>query len=169
MTDTKLPYPRFPGGPDPDKPIPHDPVHGVDVRACGAIAGAIARTPGDRAAIFARHGIDEARWREVEQTWMLRIAASLLVSDLSLQRAYDDGCAEAMRGGAAPDLALEDYAALVAAIEAGRAPAAALAQAGLSVATWASAHSAWAARIAADPALASEFRRLVAARRSTLQ
>ncbi|WP_437961321.1 hypothetical protein WME76_17900 [Sorangium sp. So ce119] len=93
MADTSPTIPRFPGGPDPTEPVPGTPVHGFDIAACARVAGRLAQRAEPRAATLARAGLDEARWTEIEATWMLRIATALLQNDTSLGEAYDAGFA----------------------------------------------------------------------------
>lgn len=168
MAEAALPFPRLPGGPDPAAPIPREPVGGVDLRTVGLIAGSIAAAPQASAAVLARFGLDAARFREIEATWMLRLAASVLAGEGGLRAEYDAGYAEADAGTEAPELTLEAYAAGLAAIEAGQPPARVMAEAGLSLSAFLRAHQRWTARAAAEPALAAELGRLVAARRAAL-
>ena len=98
-----------------------------------------------RAAVLSRAGLDEARWTSIEQTWMLRIAAGLLEGNTSLHEAYNAAFSEAQQALAAeaPERSFEDYAAIVAAIEAGQEPAVVLARAGLSIGAFTRLQVAW--------------------------
>ena len=169
MTEIQSSFPRLPGGPDPSAPLPTGAIRGIDARTCGYLAGSCALSPKARALLLARHGLDEASFRDVELTWMLRLAASLFGGDLTLRSGYDEGYAQASSEAPARALTLEEYAAVIAAIEAGRPPAGVLAEAQLSLAIWATAQRDWEPRIAADPRLEEELRRLVTQNRSVLE
>lgn len=169
MTEIQPSFPRLPGGPDPSAPFPTGAIRGIDARSCGYLAGSCALAPKARATLLARHGLDEASFRDVELTWMLRLAASLLGGDMTLRAEYDEGYAQASSEAPAPALTLEEYAAVVAGIEAGRSPAVVLAEANLSLASFATTQRDWAPRIAVDPRLEEELRRLVTQSRSVLE
>lgn len=166
MTESRAPFLQLPGGPDPAAPVPRTPVDGFDLRAFAGVAAALTEKREPRAATLARFGLDEMRWLAIEQTWLLRVTTALLQQDASLREEHDRAFADAQAALVnGPPPSLDEYAAVVAAIEDGREPAQAIAAAGLTVAGFAGAHRAWAARIAADKELASSFRALVAARR----
>lgn len=168
MATPRPPIPRLPGGPDPEQPVPRDPVAGVDLAAFARIAAGLAEAPASRAAVLAGAGLDEARWLEVEKTWLLRLAVAGLQGDVALLQEHDAAvlAAQAEIAAGAPPLPLEEYARIVAALEGGRDPSAFLAEAKLSAARFAQSHRAWAARLAADPALAASFRALVQSARA---
>jgi hypothetical protein len=168
MADARPPLPRLPGGPDPDAPIPRDPVGGIDVRTVGLIAGSLAAAPDASAATFARFGLDAGRFRAIEATWMVRLAAEALAGEGSLRADYDAGFAEATASSEAKELSLDAYAASLAAITAGEPVAKVVADAGLTLASWMRNHQRWTARAAADGAVAAELARLAGARRSAL-
>lgn len=81
---------QLPGGPDPSRPVPRDPVDGFDLAACAAVTERLSRADGPRTATLASFGLTEARWTAIESTWLLRIATALLQQDLSLGSAYDE-------------------------------------------------------------------------------
>ncbi|WP_155798253.1 hypothetical protein [Sorangium cellulosum] len=162
MTSSKPPIPRLPGGPDPAQPVPRTPVDGLDLQAYAAVAARLAAAEEPRAAVLASARLDERRWLAIEQTWLLRLATSLLQQDRSLAEEHDAAlraAQEAIVAGRLPTL--EVYAAVVARILSGRDPAAALAEAGLSPAAFACAQRTFGARIAEDPAFAARFRALL--------
>ncbi len=95
VIELKQNAPQLPGGPDPNAPIPTTPVSGVDLRAYATIVGRIAARTRPRAEVLAEAGIDEARWIEVEKTWLLRLATAAMTGDLSLPREHDEVFAKA--------------------------------------------------------------------------
>lgn len=160
--ESRLP-PQLPGGPDPTKPVPRDPVDGVDLAACARIAAEVSERAEPRATVLARAGLDELRWAEVEKTWMLRIAVALLQNDLGLGQEYDRLFAEAQQalGPSEPTRPLDGYASLVARIEKGEPAGIVVASEGLTLAEWTRLQRAWTSRIARDAALGATFRELV--------
>ncbi|MEJ7728281.1 MAG: hypothetical protein WKG00_03615 [Polyangiaceae bacterium] len=159
----KPPLPHFPGGPDPGQPVPRTAVHGLDVAAYARVAAALAERPTGRARVLAEHQLDEARWMQIEQTWLLRVATASLQHDLALgeelDRAYT--AAQAALGESEPTRTLEQYAALTARIERGEATGMVISAAGLSLADWTRLARAWTTRLARDPALSATFRAMV--------
>lgn len=168
MPDERAPIPHLPGGPDPALPIPREPVHGVDLTRYGQISAALAEGQEPRTQVLRAQQLDEMRWLEVEQTWLLRIASGAMRGDLSLGQELDRAYAEAQAslGTLEPTRPLDRYAALRARIEAGEAPSAVAASDGLSLADWMRLERAWTSRIAQDPALAAAFRERVEAARA---
>lgn len=164
MTPSKAPIPRLPGGPDPNQLVPRAPVDGIDLATYATIAAQLAAGAEPRAAVLTRAGTSEARWLEVEKTWLLRMATALLQGDFGLQQEHEAATAAAQAALApeTPVMPLEGYAEIVAGIEAGRAPVEVLSGAGLTLGAFMHQQRAWAARIAADKALASSFRAMVA-------
>jgi hypothetical protein len=156
--------PQLPGGPEAGKPVPRTPVDGVDLATYAVLATRLAAGAEPRPAVLARAGLSEVRWLEVEKTWLLRMATALLQGDLSLQHEHEaaTNVAQAERASQAPLLPIEVYAEIVAGIEAGRAPAEVLAGTGITLGEFMHQQRAWTARIAADKALASSFRAMVA-------
>ena len=104
MPDAAPALKQLPGGPDPSRPIPRDPVDGFDLAACAAVTERLARADGSRTATLAGFGLTEARWAAIESTWLLRIATALLQQDLSLGSAYDEAllAARATRAAQTP-------------------------------------------------------------------
>ncbi|XYH96683.1 hypothetical protein ACMHYB_54400 [Sorangium sp. So ce1128] len=168
MTE-KAPLAQIPGGPSPAEPVPRTPVQGIDLATYAALAVRLAEGGEPRAVVLARVGLDEARWLSIEKTWLLRIATSLLQQDLSLSQEHEEASAVA-RGALAPPppLALEEYAALVAGIEAGRDAGVLLAGAKLTPAAFARHKLAWEARLASDVALRASFQALVEQMKRTM-
>jgi hypothetical protein len=162
MTE-KPPLPKLPGGPDPSQPVPRTPVAGVDLAGYARVAAALAEAAEPRAAVLARAGLDEARWLDVEKTWLLRIATAGLAGDLALVQEHDAAAAAARAdlAASAPPVPLEVYAQVTASMEGGAAPARALAEAKLSPAAYARASQAWTAAMAGDAGLTARFRDLV--------
>ncbi len=163
MPSSTPPPPEPTWGIDPAKPVALDPVEGVDLPTCAAIAARIAARVEPRPALLARAGLDEMRWITVEQTWMLRVATSLLQQDFSLSATYDEAFARAQAEIAAssPDLSIEQWAAIVARIEDGVPLATVLREAKLGPAVLAHQQRRWAAVLAADPERAATFRDMV--------
>ncbi|MEZ4301000.1 MAG: hypothetical protein R3B70_39055 [Polyangiaceae bacterium] len=114
------PLPQFPGGPDPELPIPRDPVHGVDLGTCAAIAAQLSARRDPGAPSSARFQLDEARWTGIEQTWMLRIATAALKGDLSFSQEYDSAFSAARDALHGAEVSLATYAAVTARIESGQ-------------------------------------------------
>jgi hypothetical protein len=167
MSEEKPVVPALPGGPDPSQPVPRTPVGGLDLAAYARASVRLAERDRPRAAVLAELGLDEARWIAIEQTWLLRIATAMLQQDASLPAEYEAAHAAAQGEIAgAREVTLEAYAGVVAAIEAGREPSIAIAEGGLTPASFAAAQRSWSAKIAADPAIESSFRALVEARRA---
>jgi hypothetical protein len=165
MPDERAPIPHFPGGPDPALPIPREPVHGVDLARYAQISATLAERREPRAEVLRAQQLDEMRWLEVEQTWLLRIASAAMRGDLSLGQELDRAYAEAQAslGTLEPTRPLDRYAALRARVEAGESPSAVAASDGLSLSDWMRLERAWTSRIVQDPALAAAFRERVAA------
>jgi hypothetical protein len=121
---------------------------------------------GDRAAVLARHGLDEDAWEIAEDTWQARLSSALeaweddgvppLLAELEAAQA-------AARARIAGDriLELERFAGAVREMGRGGDPVAALARAGVSAGDFARASGVWTARMATDPALAARFAQLV--------
>jgi hypothetical protein len=166
VTTSRPPLVQLPGGPDPNRPVPRDPVDGYDLGAYASVVARLADRGEPRARVLARAGLDEQRWLKIEKTWLVRIATAFLQDDPSLGKEHDDAFQAAQNALAGePETSLADYANLVAQIEEGRAPAQAIAAAGLTPSGFAQVQRRWAATIAADGDLASSFRAMVAARR----
>ncbi|WP_437291006.1 hypothetical protein [Sorangium sp. So ce406] len=144
---------------DQGRPVPREPVDGVDLAGYARIAAEIAGGARPRAEVLAAHGLDEARYLAIETTWLLRLAAAALRRDLDLlavhERAQAD--AHAALAPASPERPLEDYAALCAQMEAGQDPREVLASAGLSLGAWGHLQRAWTARIASSADVAAAF------------
>jgi hypothetical protein len=98
MPEPRAALPQLPGGPDPAEPVPRTPVQGFDLAAFAALAAKLARRAEPRAVVLGAAGLDERSWLEVEKTWLLRIAAALLLGDTSLGREYDEAFAAARDG-----------------------------------------------------------------------
>ena len=164
MDAERPPIPRFPGGPDPAEPVPRTPVDGFDLNAYARVAAQLADGAEPRSAVLAKARLDESRWLEIEKTWLLRVAISALQQDTSLlcEHGAAMAAAEAALTPAEPPISLDDHAALVAQIEAGRDPSEVAAGAKMSLGEFTRAHRSWAARFAADPALHASFRAKVA-------
>jgi hypothetical protein len=121
---------------------------------------------GDRAAVLARHGLDEDAWEMAEDAWQARLSSALetweedgvppLLAELEAAQA-------AARARIAGDQILElaRFAGAVREMGRGGDPVAALARAGVSAADFARASGVWTARMAIDPALAARFAELV--------
>lgn len=155
--------PQLPGGPSSAEPVPRTPVAGFDLSRYARVAAELAENAEPRATVLARAELDEVRWLEIEQTWLLRIATAALQGDVALLQEYDAAltAAQADSAAAAPTLSIEAYARVVAAIENGAAPARVLAEAEISVAAFARGHRTWTAKLSVDDALASSFRATV--------
>src|SRR5262249_49703888 len=156
MPEEPRAVPQFPGGPDPNEPVPRTAVHGIDLDAYARIAAELAERAQDRRRILSEHRLDEMRWLDVEKTWLLRVAVAAMQRDLSLgedlDRAY--AAAQATLGAVEPTRSLQEYAALLAQIESGREVPVVLAEAKLSLGDWVRLQRAWTARIVQDAALA---------------
>jgi hypothetical protein len=155
----KPPIPQLPGGPDPAEPVPRTPVDGFDLVAFAAMGARLATATEPRATTLERAGLDEARWLAIEKTWMLRVATALMQQDPTLSQDYDSAFAAAQAELASePERSIEEYAALVAAIEAGREPADVLAEAKLSTLAFGRLQRHWVPRLASDEELARRYR-----------
>lgn len=159
----KPPIVQLPGGPDPTQPVPRTPVLGLDIAGYARVAVAVAERPTARAAVLAEHGLDDARWMQIEQTWLLRVAAAALQHDLTLGQELDQAYTEAQSalGPTEPTRTLPEYAALTARIERGEPTPLVISSARLSLADWIRLTRAWTTRLAQDPALSTTFRALV--------
>jgi hypothetical protein len=124
----------------------------------------LARGGEPRAAALAAESLNEARWLAIEKTWLLRIATAMLAQDLELGRAYEEAvaAAQAATAPANPCRPIEEYARMVAAIEAGEDPPAVFAAARITAAEWGALQRGWTERLAGDPALTRAFREMVA-------
>lgn len=162
------PLPQFPGGPDPKLPIPRDPVHGIDLPGCAAIAAELAARREPRRAVLARFRLDEARWTDIEQTWMLRVATAALKGDLSFSVEYDAAFSAAQDALGGAEVSLDTYAAVTARIEAGQPPDKAMRAENVQPADFARAQRRWAAEIAASPELHADFQGKVASLRQKI-
>jgi hypothetical protein len=163
------PIPQFPGGPDPTKPVPRDPVDGVDLRRYAYLSALLAEKKAPRDKTLADAGLADDQWNGIEQTWMLRIGVAALQGDVSMAREYGDLYTEAQDayGPKEPTRSMEEYAAVMARIESGEPAPRVIAANGLSLADWARLHRAWAARIAADGELGDRYRAIVKRLRGT--
>jgi hypothetical protein len=166
VSETKLP--QLPGGPDPSKSVPRDPVRGVDLRGCAEVSARLAEAKDQREATLREIGMSELEWVEIEKTWLLRIAVAMMQGDTSLAVEYDAlyAAAQDALGPAQPSRDLDQYAGVLADIEGGGDPADVLPRHGLTIAEFARLQRAWTTRAAADPALNETLRALVRARRS---
>lgn len=81
--------PRIPGGPDPEHPVPRDPVDGFDLQRYATVAAHLAARREPRKATLTRFGVDEPRWMNIEKTWLLRIAVAALGHDLTFGEEHD--------------------------------------------------------------------------------
>jgi hypothetical protein len=145
--------------------VPRTPVDGFDLNAYAAVAAHLAEGAVPRAAILAGRQLDEARWLQIEKTWLLRLATAALQGDLSLAEEHEAAYTAAL-GAADPPMPLDDYAAIVAGLELGLEPAKVLAGAKLTLAGFSRHQRAWTARFARDDELAASFRRKVEERRA---
>jgi hypothetical protein len=159
------PVPAFPGGPDPSKPVPRDPVEGFDLQRYVDLSAKLAERVAPREELLAAAGIGDSQWSQIERTWMLRIATALLQGDQSLALEYDRlyvGAQDALGAGEEP-MPIETYAEIVAEIESGGDPAEVYAAHGVSLACAARQQRAWTKRLAEDIDLTDRFRELVKA------
>jgi hypothetical protein len=119
---------------------------------------------GARPQVLREAGIDEMSWLEVEKTWLLRIAVSLMRGETALATEFDElhsRAQDALGSGDRPR-SVEEYAEIVARIERGAEPSQVLAAQGLTPPAWARLQRGWTKRLAADPAMLEHFRELVA-------
>jgi len=163
VTDAKPTLPTFPGGPDPNQPIPREAVEGYDLERYARLSARLAEGREPREGILATEKLTERGWANIELTWMLRIATALLAGDQSLALEFDRLYVEAQDslGPTDPTLPLDKYAHLVAQLEGGRDPTEAFAEHGLSLADAARLQRAWTRRLAQDPAMTETFREMV--------
>ncbi len=136
---------------------------GVDLAGYARTAAALAEGAEPRRAVLSRAGLDEARWMEVEKTWLLRVATASMQGDLALLAELDEAAAAAQAeiAAAAPKVPLEVYARIDAALTDGASPARVLAGAKLTPAAFARARRAWTAEIASNEAVATQYRALL--------
>lgn len=155
--------PAFPGGPDPNAPVPRDAVDGVDLKTYARISAELAERKAPSAEVLRRFLLDEIRWIDIEKTWLLRVAVAGMQGDMTLGQELDAAYTEAQAalGPSDPTRSLEQYAALLARIESGQPPATVLAADGLSLADWARLQRAWTMRAVNDAGLAATLRALV--------
>ena len=163
MADPASALPVIPGGPDPSKPVPRDPVDGFDLGRYATVSAVLAEGTRPREEVLAEQGLTERSWCRIELTWMLRVATSMLRGEQDLALEYNDlyVAAQDSLGPSDPVLPLDGYAVVVAHIEAGRDPAEVFAENGLSLASAARLQRAWTTRLARDPAMAHDFREMV--------
>lgn len=124
----------------------------------------------ERAAVLARHGLDEEAWERVEDAWQARLSEELeaweedgvppLLAELEAAQA---AARARVRGDEV--LPLERFAAAVREMGRGGDPVAALTRAGVSNADFTRASALWTGRMATDPALAARFAEIVGGRR----
>jgi hypothetical protein len=167
VTDSSSTLPIFPGGPDPNLPIPREAVEGYDLPRYTQVSARLAEGKEPREGVLASEKLTERGWAHVELTWMLRIASALLAGDQTLALEFDRLYVEAQDslGPTEPTLPLDKYAVLVAQLEGGREPMEAFAEHGLSLADAARLQRAWTRRLAHDPAMNETFREMVGAAR----
>lgn len=160
MADDKPPIPAFPGGPDPSKPVPDTPVEGLDLETYAYVSARIAEKKEPQDAILAEIGLTNRQWMRVEQTWLLRVAVAGLQGDTVYLKRYDDACVAGQERVAQdqPIWPMEQFAVVVAQIEAGYPPPLVLAQAGLTMAGFAKMQRVWAQELAKDPDASRAFR-----------
>lgn len=145
------PLTQLPGGPDPERPVPRSPVHGIDLEAYASVSAALAEGV-ERDSVLERHQLDGVTWLEIEKTWALRIATAAMTGDLALAKDYDqaytaaqDALGEVM-GERRPSRDKATHAALLRRIESGEDVVVVLHEAGLSLAAWSRLHRFWAPR-----------------------
>ena len=163
MSEAKPPIPRFPGGPDPEQPIPRTAVEGIDLPRYAFLSVSITDRPTARAELLAGNNLTEASYLRVETTWLLRIATATLVGDLELARDYDQATVAAQEELTKdqPIWPMEHFAAVTAQIESGYVVAQVLSHANLTMAGFAHQQRLWSFELAKAPDRASAFRGLV--------
>jgi hypothetical protein len=167
LVASQRPFPPLPGGPDPQARVPRTPVLGFDLAAYAMVSAGLAEKKGHRKEVLASAGLDEARWTEIEHTWLLRLATGAIQGDTALLAEYNTAHAagQAHWQGDPPPVPLETLARGMAAVEDGEEVASMLAREGLSLSTWIRAHRALVPELAVHPELASRFRMLVESHR----
>lgn len=135
----------------------------LELEAYARIMAELAAAGPARAAVLARHGIDEARWSAIDAHWQEQLSRALddpgdgvpeLVSRYSA--AYED----AQRSFGAP-ISVEQFARVTRLVQASGDLQAALSRAGVSMADYVRASEHWSRRLVEDPELERTFDRVL--------
>jgi hypothetical protein len=114
-----------------------------------------------RAAVLARHGLDEATWEALDTRWQDRLSAAMDQDpeDDSVPELISAYAAayEAAQRAIAPPISLDDFARMTRLLEASGDVRASLAKVGISLADYARGIEHWTRQLAGDPELERRF------------
>jgi hypothetical protein len=106
-----------------------------------------------------RHGLDEARWEELDALWQERLSAALEGDDDGVAELVSAHAAayEAARRALAPPISLEQLAQVTRLLQASGDLGASLSKVGVSLADYVRGTEHWSRQLATDPSLERRF------------
>jgi hypothetical protein len=135
----------------------------ISVEAYAALMVELAAAAEARAAVLAKHGLDEAGWERVDTHWQGQLSAALDVEGdgvgpvLSAFTVAYEGAQRAL----APPITLEQFARVTRLLLAGDDPRAATAKSGVSLSDYTHGSEHWTRQLVTDPDLERRFDELV--------
>ncbi|WP_437562831.1 hypothetical protein [Sorangium sp. So ce542] len=139
-----------------------DPAQDVEVYA--TLAARLADPGGDRAALLAEHGLDEAGWEALDDAWQARLSEADEddgdeVGVPPLVAAFAETFARVQRGRARSELSFERFLDAARAMKRGTDMATVLSRLDLTLEDYLSAQQRWTAAMLEDDELMAQFQR----------
>lgn len=132
----------------------------LSIEAYAEVMAELAAAGEAREQTLARHGLDEARWEEIDALWQERLSAAL-------EGDADDGVAklvsahaaayEAARRALAPPISLDQFAQVTRLFQASGDLGASLSKVGVGLADYVRGSEHWSRQLAGDPSLQLRF------------
>jgi len=138
----------------------------LTVEAYAGVMAELAAAGDARAAVLARHGLDEASWHAIDAAWQARLSEAMdeegdgVAEILSVHSA---AYAAAQRAQA-PAITLEQFAEVTRLLSASGDLRASLSRVGVSLAEYTRGSEHWSGKIATDPDLERRFEEVLAGR-----
>ena len=135
----------------------------LTIEAYAQVMAELASAGDGRAAVLARHGLDEARWEAIDARWQAELSAALDVDDDGVPAILSAYAAayEAAQRAIAPPIPLDQFAQVTRLLQASGDLRASLAKVGVTLADYVRGSEHWSRRLAGDEALERRFHDVV--------
>ncbi len=136
----------------------------LTIEAYAQVMAELAAAGEGRAAVLARHGLDEARWDVIDDRWQEELSAALDPEDDGVPEVLSRYAAayEAAQRALAPPITIEQFAQVTRLLQASGDIRAALAKVGVTLADYVRGTEHWSRRFAEDPELDRRFHEVLA-------
>jgi len=133
----------------------------LDIEAYAVLMAKLAAAGDARAAVLARHGLDERGWAMIDDDWQARLSEAMDQDDDGVPEIITAYAAayEAAQRAESPPMPLEDFARVTRLFQASGDVRAALAKVGCSLADYVRSSEHWSRRLVEDPELEARFHR----------